>query len=490
MMRPRVLLAVVALLAGCASVDPYARPPIAEHLQRAGAAGDCARLLREVDQRVDAVGTRDAQSPRVAGFPYLRVDRFAASLGEEAQRLHGAGFAAWSELMARADRLAREAELSNAGEPAQAAAIDACRDVLAVADSGEFARLRAAAQVPDDYSTAMRAFGLYPLTRLVFAAGIRGWQQRVRDVFATPPAQLPRMGRLLRYVPASPAPPPAVARSAALGLPAPSATALSQWVLRHAPVIEVDTATEHDRIGALRWAGTGASAAITVDLHEPIAYLRAAHTQFGGRVRLQFVYTFWFPARPPEHTFDVLAGHLDGLIWRVTLDEAGAPLVYDAIHPCGCYHMFFPTEAVVGRPQPDTLDEGLFAPQTAPTLRAGERIVLRLASRTHYLQRVSTVPAEGNSGVAYALRDAELLRALPRPDGGTRSAYDAAGFITGTERAERWLFWPMGIASAGQMRQWGRHATAFVGRRHFDDPRLLDQYFELRERDAAVAKSR
>jgi hypothetical protein len=30
------------------------------------------------------------------------------------------------------------------------------------------------------------------------------------------------------------------------------------------------------------------------------------------------------------------------------------------------------------------------------------------------------------------------------------------------------------------MRQWGRHATAFIGRRHFDDPRLFDDYFELR----------
>jgi hypothetical protein len=29
------------------------------------------------------------------------------------------------------------------------------------------------------------------------------------------------------------------------------------------------------------------------------------------------------------------------------------------------------------------------------------------------------------------------------------------------------------------MRQWGRHATAFVGRRHFDDPRLVERYFEI-----------
>ena len=51
--------------------------------------------------------------------------------------------------------------------------------------------------------------------------------------------------------------------------------------------------------------------------------------------------------------------------------------------------------------------------------------------------------------------------------------------IAGSERGERWFFWPMGIESAGQMRQWGHHATAFVGRRHFDDPLLLDTYFKL-----------
>jgi hypothetical protein len=35
----------------------------------------------------------------------------------------------------------------------------------------------------------------------------------------------------------------------------------------------------------------------------------------------------------------------------------------------------------------------------------------------------------------------------------------------------------MGVASAGAMRQWGTHATAFVGRRHFDDPYLLESAF-------------
>jgi len=29
------------------------------------------------------------------------------------------------------------------------------------------------------------------------------------------------------------------------------------------------------------------------------------------------------------------------------------------------------------------------------------------------------------------------------------------------------------------MRQWGRHATAFVGKRHFDDADLFERRFEF-----------
>ena len=36
-----------------------------------------------------------------------------------------------------------------------------------------------------------------------------------------------------------------------------------------------------------------------------------------------------------------------------------------------------------------------------------------------------------------------------------------------------------GIVSAGAMRQWGRHATAFVGRRHFDDADLFERRFRF-----------
>jgi len=41
-----------------------------------------------------------------------------------------------------------------------------------------------------------------------------------------------------------------------------------------------------------------------------------------------------------------------------------------------------------------------------------------------------------------------------------------------------------GVLSPGAMRQWGRHAVAFVGRRNFDDPFFMDRMFKEADADA------
>jgi hypothetical protein len=102
-----------------------------------------------------------------------------------------------------------------------------------------------------------------------------------------------------------------------------------------------------------------------------------------------------------------------------------------------------------------------------------------VAAGTHYLEGISTqaATAPGNATDVYQWRDYDTLRSLPTPDGGHRSVFGPDGIMPGTDRLESWLFWPMGIARAGAMRQWGRHATAFVGQRHFDDARLIEERF-------------
>jgi hypothetical protein len=82
-------------------------------------------------------------------------------------------------------------------------------------------------------------------------------------------------------------------------------------------------------------------------------------------------------------------------------------------------------------------------------------------------------------GIEYLFAEDDTLRSRSLPQGGHRSLFRPDGIVPGSERAERYFFWPMGIAEPGAMRQWGRHATAFVGRRHFDDADLLERYFFL-----------
>jgi hypothetical protein len=447
MMRRLAAALAPLLAAACATLEP-ARPPELR---------ECADFFMQLDARVDQAGVRDAQEARVPGFPYLRVSRLLASYrGEESPR-------ALALRMQALDLKARSHELANLG--ASDAALERARDcagrllVADLADAARRAQLLERAVVPDDYFTPSRVLGLYALTKLPFIAGVRRYEQEVRDAFRRP-LVAPPDGEVIRFAPA------------AGGVPGAHATLLAA----HAPVFEVEVTGGYDRPGALHWRASERVPA--VDVARPVAYAHPAWTRYRGRTLLQLVYTIWFSERPPESPGDLLAGRLDGVVWRVTLAPDGEPVLYDSMHPCGCFHMFFPTERATPLPAPAEALEWNFSPQAMPRLAEGERPLVRIAARTHYVERVGAT-REAAGDAQYALRDYDELRSLPLPQGGRRSVFGEHGLVAGTERPERFLFWPMGIRSAGAMRQWGRHATAFVGRRHFDDADLLEKRFEL-----------
>lgn len=451
MRRAALAYAVGGLLllgGGCAT----SVPPVAS--------AECTRWFARLDTAVDAAGVRDAQDEPIPGFPGLRVDRLGmATRGE-------AGSESWLARAAALDRAAREAELANlpvtqfpidgAADASQAQQrSQACRDAWPSRLAGNAAaqdRLRAQAQVPDRYATAQRALGLYPLLRWPFLAGAQAWQVEQTQSMARWAAEPPTVRRFV-----------------------PETSAGS-----HAPVFEIEAGrsglARFDRFGAPVWTDPQGRTP-GVDAAQPVVYLRETQTLYRGRRLRQLVYTLWFPERPPAGPIDILAGVLDGVVVRLTLGPDGAPLLLDTIHACGCYHLFFPASGVAARPAAPAHEEPAFVAATLPRLAPGERLVLRIASATHDVREVAR--GGGSDGTRYTLRDEAQLRSLPLPGGGRRSLYGPDGLVPGTERAERFLFWPMGVASAGATRQWGHHATAFVGRRHFDDADLIERYFTI-----------
>ena len=472
------------LLASCAR----APPPIHEDAHAASLA-TCRDTYRTLDARIEDAGVADGQAARIAGFPYLRIDRLLAADGVR-PNVSDPNFDVWIAHLRDRDLEARRFEIANLDGAVDAALVDRLDDCARALADAELAppearaRLLEAASPPEDYDYGLRVLGLYPFTALAFNAGVRDLHESMRKTFATPLAELPRAGRLVRYRP----PPASAALSAAdvaailaaagvdaLGVARLDAAPARRLLETFAPVYEIDVVGPDDRIGTPYWPAEGFP---EVDVTRPVVYTRIAYTRFESRMLVQLVYSVWFPARPPEGDFDLLSGRLDGITLRVTLDSDGRPLLYDSIHNCGCYHLFVPGARLARRPPPATFEEPLLVPQRLPA--AAGRVVVRIAHRSHYIERLYADDGAGN-GEAYAFRDDDTLRSLALAGGGRRSLFAPDGVVPGTERAERWLYWPMGIPEPGAMRQWGRHATAFVGRRHFDDADLVERYFRRAE---------
>jgi len=481
---------VVISAAGCAGIDQFSG---ADSAIQSVDVDQCDGWFVKLDAAIDGAGVRDAEAHQIPEFPYLRVNRFLASFRDQAQG-DPAAFAAWQKRLRQLDARVRRYELTNlpqarltalgAADRADAAArTDRCAAALAVRNAASAARrdlLIQRAQVPDDYADWKRTVGLYDAVKVPFFAFAKGWQNESAAMFERTAAGTAERQNIVRYVPPDKAAPaPRIAsilaktKTDALGIPQLSERDSEVLFATFAPIFEIETTGAFDRFGPLRW---GSGETPDVDVSRPTAYRRIAFTRYGGRALPQLVYMIWFPERPQNGPVDPVAGTLDGIIFRVTLDPSGRPLVYDSIHLCGCYHMFFPTARMKPIPPPDPDIEWAFVPRTLPAIEAPQRVLVRLTSRSHYL--IDVRPDAGGTGVSYATADDGDLRTLPTAEG-TRSAFGPNGLVPGTDRVERLVTWPLGIESAGAMREWGRHATALVGRRQFDDADLIERRFEM-----------
>lgn len=475
------------LLAGCAMLP---LPTRSARIGETGPLGSCADFFASLDKRTAEAEVLDSGDFRVKNHPYLRVNRFLASFRDEVD--DKTAFAVWTDRMQALDQDARQYEIANLSDLAVAALdsvndraglydkVAACGDLLKAADFQRVKHqegLRRSVAVPDDYIALRRFLGIYPLTSMFIFRGVTIWHAEAHKSYSPKP---PVNWRSIRYIPAQKFDIASVRQNVeptkrdALGIPVYSAADRQALFRLYAPVWEIQHHGDFDRIGTPIWTGKGA---LDVNTDRSLTYTLLSFTRFGKEILTQLNYIIWFPSRPKEGTLDIYGGLLDGLIYRVTLDDNKEPLLYETVHNCGCYYKAYPTSRLQIREKIDYAEPPLIlkAPEVNPSK---DLMTVSMESRTHYVQHLYPSLRELQSATAvYSLADYGQLRSLPYAADDRRSMFSQNSITPGSERLERFILWPTGVLSPGAMRQWGRHAVAFVGKRHLDDPFFMDSMF-------------
>jgi len=475
------------LLVGCATIPT---PSQSDRLGEAGPLGTCADFFASLDMRTKQAGVLDSGNFRIKKYPYLRANRFIASFREAVD--NQTAFDAWTNRMQVLDQDARKFEIDNLPDSAIAALdtingrtsiyskVKTCGNLMKTADFQSVSNQEGLIRnitVPDEYIGLRRFFGIYPFTSMFIYSGVTNWHETAYKKFSREP---PVNWRSLRYFPAR-----KIDKSSdrqaleptgydALGIPVFSRENLNAIYRRYAPVWEIQFQGDDDRIGTPTWTGKDV---LEVDTAQPMTYTLLSFTRFGKDILSQLNYIIWFPSRPKEDAFDIYGGFLDGLNYRVTLDRNNEPLLYETMHNCGCYYKAYPTNRLQIREKIDYAEPPLIL--KAPDVNHLEnRMTVSMESRTHYVQHLYPSSRDSQSAsTVYSLADYGRLQSLPYSTHANKSMFGQNSIVPGSERLERFILWPTGVLSPGAMRQWGRHAVAFVGKRHFDDPFFMDKMF-------------
>jgi hypothetical protein len=491
MLLRKLFCCFLVIAQGCTTVNLYTEFSLTSEDRL------CRNWLETIEAKLREYDIYDPGTVEVEGFPQLRVNRFLASLSDRINSEED--YAVWLEQMRSLDAASKKhrldnlppsesrqllAQISTAIGDSFDQALEKCGKRLNKhnLDNPEHRKiLLEQANVPDSYQDWKRVIGLYPVARYFARIGIDRLHRDLNASFKVPINKLPVQGKLIRYIPPVTKPlvpgqiteifKSAYAVDNPLGIPMFPPLQLQALIEYFAPIWEIDTVNDNDKLGSVNFGSHGHP---RVETSQPKVYATQGYTRWHGKVLLQLIYQIWLPAREKTSFFDLYGGTLDSVIWRVTLSPDGIPMAFDSIHGCGCYYLLFPGQGYRAIPSNDGT-EPVLSPTRITAIPPGSRLVLRLENRTHYLQQIAF--ADNSSkirGLIYGYQDLEKLRSLTLSNGTKRSLYSEDGLIDASTRAERFLFWPYGIASPGAMREWGTHAIAFIGKRHFDDPFLLE----------------
>jgi hypothetical protein len=222
----------------------------------------------------------------------------------------------------------------------------------------------------------------------------------------------------------------------------------------------------------------------------------------GGHDHVQLTYTAWYPAHPQMKMFDLEKASIDSCVLRLTLDAQNAPLFYETIAACGCFHKVFVQRGVeeaaansfgapeqgkkyaVERAVKDAIDWEVAGvvdePHDLPRrpvvfIKAGDHKVIGMGSAARLRM------PHGADVHPYTLAEYSELYSVPVAGTQERAPFfdlDDGGKVWGAQRKERFIFSLVGVDDAGQPR-----ANDQI-KLHFDqstwsDPTIYERFLRL-----------
>jgi hypothetical protein len=98
---------------------------------------------------------------------------------------------------------------------------------------------------------------------------------------------------------------------------------------------------EYDRIGEAHLRREADGKLKSYVAGPPKVYALFKKLPIEGHEHAQITYTAWYPAHPRMKAVDLEEADIDSCVVRVTLDANNAPLFYETIAACGCFHKVF-----------------------------------------------------------------------------------------------------------------------------------------------------
>lgn len=489
-MKPRFLIIglSILLITGCATRMPK------ELSLRPDAPTAAKYFYTQLDTHTKKEGIASSLGSKIEGFPYLRTNRFFTHLKT---RLHTQRQKKdWINHLVQYDLNARTADIRALSDEG----LDRLQTALGLPENtsreGLIQLLGKSSQQllnhdqkqdlfyetviqktesPDDYSTPLRIMGLYPLAYGPVIYFTKKSYEEMNIRHQTHPDQLPVLGEQIAYL-------PKVSKGIqlsdiqdlfsgtptdSLGIRQFSNTDLHLLLQYYAPGFLIDIADNNDRPGRPVLQGHS----LHIETAEPVIYYYFSHALMRNSPVFQINYVIWFPARKGPVVPWYEQGKMDGFTFRVTLDQEGVPVVLDNVHNCGCYHFFAPDQSRIDSLKPMATEFGNQVPAWMPEDFPENRLLLYVSSGWHQVDHIGTLKDRS---------DVQPYELIPYSEIESLNIFNTKGVIKGTSRIEPLFLFPMGIPDIGAMRQRTRQPTRLLGKEHFDNPRLLDNYFDFK----------